>query len=292
MLISKVENPGGEYAPAVMTGVFVPFWPVTNGGGGAYHEAHRRRSPEMDRRIANHEAGHVVAGRALGQLIGGSTIEPGENYSGATWGPNSDPSSFFTSEETIATCATLSTLMPAFGEPRDDVAIYLVQTHGRVIELLAGTEAERLLFTAAPPLEAPHDIAEARAHAALICCSPAAVEAFLIYASTEARELIRLHRHLVQVIADALIERRTLDGTEIDVIVADASAREALRVEQERRTALKQAATTAATFRMTSLSARYWTGLGDGRMLAVADDPLAKISPLGFRTTPMEEHRA
>jgi hypothetical protein len=248
MLISKVENPGGEYAPAVMTGVFVPFWPVTNGGGGAYHEAHRRRSPEMDRRIANHEAGHVVAGRALGQLIGGSTIEPGENYSGATWGPNSDPSSFFTSEETIATCATLSTLMPAFGEPRDEVAVELVQTHARVIELLSGTEAERQLFTTASPLEAPHDIAEARAHAALICCTPAAVETFLAYAKIEAAELIRTHCDLVEAIADALIEHHTLDTAQIDTIIADAVARDALRIEQERRAAWKQAATAAATF--------------------------------------------
>jgi hypothetical protein len=48
----------------------------------------------MDRRIAFHEAGHVVVGRALGQQIGGVTIEPGVNYSGATWGPTSDPASF------------------------------------------------------------------------------------------------------------------------------------------------------------------------------------------------------
>jgi hypothetical protein len=243
--IDEVKS-GGGHALAAMAGSFFPFKPVTNGGGGAYHEAHRRRSPELDRRIANHESGHVVAARALGQLVGGCTIEPGENYSGATWGPNSDPSSFFTSEETIATCAALSSLMPAFGEPRDDIAVELVQTHARVIELLAGTEAERELYPA-PPLDAPHDVAEAKAHAILICCS-AAVEAFIAYARVEAAELIREHRHLVQAIADALIERRTLDGTEIDVIVVDASAREALRVERERRTTSKQAATTAAIF--------------------------------------------
>jgi hypothetical protein len=246
--IDEVKS-GDEYALAAMTGSFFPFEPVINGGGGAYHEAHRRRSPELDRRIAIHEAGHTVVARALGQPIGGTTIDPGDNYSGATWGrPDSDPSRFCTSEEIIETCIGLASLMPAFGEARDDVARDLVHTHLCVLELLAGTEAERQLFTTASPLEAPHDIAEARAHAALICCSPAAVEAFLIYARTEARELIRLHRHLVQVIADALIERRTMDGTEIDVIVADASAREALRVEQERRTTSKQAATTAATF--------------------------------------------
>jgi hypothetical protein len=207
-----------------------------------------RRSPETDRRIAIHEAGHVVAGRALGQLVGGVTIEPGENYSGATWGPNSDPSSFFTSEETIATCAALSSLMPAFGEPRDDAAVELVQTHARVIELLAGTEAERLLYPDEPPLNAPHDVAEARAHAALICCSPAAVGAFLAYAKIEASELIRLHRHLVQAIAAALIERRTLDGIAIDIIIADTSAREALRIERERRAAWSRSIEYAATF--------------------------------------------
>jgi len=196
----------------------------------------------MDRRIAIHEAGHVVAARALGQPLGGSTIEPGENYSGATWGPDSDPSRFCTSEEIIETCVALATLMPAFGEPRDDVAVELVATHARVVELLAGTEAERQLFTAAPPLAAPHDIAEASAHAALICCSHAAGEAFLAYAKIEASELIRLHRHLVQAVAGALIEHLTLNTGQIDAVIADAVAREALRVEKERRAALALAA--------------------------------------------------
>ena len=185
-----------------------------------------RRSPETDRRIAIHEAGHVVAGRALGQLVGGVTIEPGPGYSGATWGPDSDPSRFCSSEEIIETCVTLATLMPAFGEPRDDLAVDLIHTHARVVELLAGTEAERQLFTDAPPLEAPHDVAEAGAHAALICCSHVAGRAFLAYAKIEASELIRLHRHRVQAVADALVERRTLDGAEIDAVIADASARE------------------------------------------------------------------
>jgi hypothetical protein len=206
------------------------------------------RSPEFDRRVAIHEAGHVVVGRALGQLVSGSTIEPGANYSGATWGVGSDPSRFCTSEEILETCAALSSLMPAFGEPRDDVAVELVQTHARVIELLSGTEAERQLFTTASPLEAPHDIAEARAHAALICCTPVAVEAFLAYAKVEAAELIRTHRDLVEAIADALIEHHTLDAAQIDTTIADAVARDALRIEQERRAAWKQVATTAATF--------------------------------------------
>jgi hypothetical protein len=138
--------------------------------------------------------------------------------------------------------------MPAFGEPRDDLAVDLIHTHARVVELLAGTEAERQLFTDAPPLEAPHDVAEARAHAALICCSHAAGDAFLNYARVEAAELIRLHRHLVQAIAAALIERRTLDGIAIDIIIADTSAREALRIERERRTAWSRSIEHAATF--------------------------------------------
>ena len=214
-------------------GAFIPFprGPVAAAGalrdgdaglladGGRGLHVLGRRSPETDRRIAIHEAGHVVAGRALGQLVGGVTIEPGENYSGATWGPDSDPSRFCTSEEIIQTCVTLASLMPVFGELRDDVAIELVQTHARVVELLAGTEAERQLFTDEPPLAAPHDVAEARAHAALICCSNAAVGAFLAYAKVEASELIRLHRHLVEAVADALVERRTLDGAEIDAII-------------------------------------------------------------------------
>ena len=240
---------GDEDALAAMTGGFHPFTPVVpSGGGQRLLFGVDRRSPEMDYRIAIHEAGHVTVGRALGQLIGGTTIEPGENYSGATWGINSDPSSFFSSEETIATCAALSSLMPAFGEPRDDVAVELVQTHGRVIELLAGTESERQLYPA-PPLNAPHDIAEARANASLICCSPAAVEAFIAYARVEAAELIRVHRPAVLAIANALVAHRTLNGVQIDAIIADAASRQALLLEHQRRAMVGRAVTAAASFR-------------------------------------------
>jgi hypothetical protein len=193
------------------------------------------RTPEMDRRVAIHESGHVLVGRALGSPVAGCTIVPGDNYSGLTWGPDGGPSKFGDADETSSLFARITPLMPSIGEARVDVAEMITHAHARVIELVAGTEAERVLYTEAPPLEAPHDRYEAQAFAILICCSPAAVDDFVAYARREAAALIEEHRGALSMLADALVERRKLNGVEIDQIIADALAREDLAAEQSRR---------------------------------------------------------
>ncbi len=206
------------------------------------------RTPEMDRRVAIHEAGHVLAGRALGSPIAGCTIVPGDNYSGLTWGPDGNPSKFDDADEHSFLFARLMPLMPSIGEARVDVAEMITHAQGRVIELVAGTEAERVFYADAPPLEAPNDRYEAQAFASLICCSPAAVDEFLAYARREAVVLIEEHRGALSMLVDALIERRKLNGAEIDQIIADALAREDLAAERSRRIAWAATLASAAQF--------------------------------------------
>jgi len=202
----------------------------------------------MDRRVAIHEAGHVLVGRALGSPIAGCTIVPGDNYSGLTWGPDGGPSKFGDADDASLLFARITPLMPAIGEARVDAAEMITHAHARVIELTAGTEAERLGYAEAPPLEAAHDRHEAQAFASLICCSSAAVDEFLVYARREAAALIEKHRSVLSMLADALVERRKLNGTEIDSVIANALALEDLAAERGRRAVWRKTLASADAF--------------------------------------------
>jgi hypothetical protein len=116
------------------------------------------------------------------------------------------------------------------------------------IELMAGSEAERALYRAAPPLPAQHDEDEARGFGAAFCYSERAITLFIEYARAEAAALIDLHRTAVLAIAEALVSRRTLNGEEIDQIIAAAHARDELTAEKSRRAEWAKAVANAATF--------------------------------------------
>jgi hypothetical protein len=193
-----------------------------------------RRTPQMNYRIAVHEGGHVIVARAIGAPVAGCTIVPGKNYSGLTWGPTGDPSKYGSTDEVSNLCSRLAPLMPQCGESRANVAEIIVHAHGRCVELLAGTEAERLLIPDKPPLDAIHDQQEAGAFAGIICRTPAAIDDFLAYARREAASLIEAHRSAVLALADRLVEKRTLNA-EIDEIIASAVAADELNRERARR---------------------------------------------------------
>jgi hypothetical protein len=215
--IDEVKS-GGEYAPAVMTGVFIPFWPVTNGGGGAYHEAHRRRSPAMDRRISIHEAGHAAVGRLLKMPVAGSTINPVGGYCGLTWASGDLDAT--APSATVDLCGQLSSLMPGIGESRDDLAVEILHTQHQILELMAGSLAEAMLCPDTPPLPgAEHDQIEARALAGLICRSVSSVDAYLEFCRGEVGALIESHRDIVRAVAAALVRYRTLTGDQIDDVI-------------------------------------------------------------------------
>ena len=192
------------------------------------------QTPELDHRIAIHEASHCVVGRALGAEIGGVTIVANGKFAGRVWGPGGDQ---FLSDGSDICGEVMHELMPfwpGIGEPRDDAAEFQVHAMRRTVELLAGSEGEAMLEDA-PLLGAVDDNKQALRFARLVCVSSAAVEAFLSYAKAEARALLEEHRSLVLALADCLLEKRTLTGAGVDAVLAAALARSNLETEHRRR---------------------------------------------------------
>jgi hypothetical protein len=186
------------------------------------HEDMAGRSELDDWRIALHEAGHTVVGRALGEEVGGVTIVEGPDYGGLTWGPKGNSSRLSSVDEQPDLCAMIAASMPAFGEPRVNAAEVFTLCHVRVVDLCAGTAAETLLHPACAPWIAHSDVREARKIASMVCTSDAAIDAYLAFGLAEAKAPIIEHRAAVWAIAEALMVHRTLDSTQIDNIIASA----------------------------------------------------------------------
>ena len=143
--------------------------------------------------------------------VAGVTVEiTASGHYGETWSSDGDDVI-----DTLQLVDQLSTLMPAPGEDRADIATELQRAGDLVVSLVAGIEAEKL-FTTEPLPNTEHDFEEARAIAALICRSPRSVDAYLDFCRVEARALLVEHRNIVLAISDALLKHRTLDGAMID----------------------------------------------------------------------------
>jgi hypothetical protein len=196
-------------------------------------------------RVATHESGHAVVARCLNMPLGGATIVAGDNYSGMCWGPNGKPSKLGGSDPL---CVQAQALMPPVGESRADAAEMLVHAHARVIEILVGSESERLFCPDAPPLEARQDQHDAEQFARLMCIHPDAVADFVAYARHEARALLAEHAPVVRALAEALLAEGTLTGERIDVVIAQALVRADQAAERKRRAAMAQMAENARLF--------------------------------------------
>ncbi len=197
------------------------------------------RSAAEEHRIAIHEASHAVVRRALGMSIGGATIVPGADYGGMVWGPEGGPERLKYSEsllDTLELYAKAREVMPALGEPRNECATYYQVTWSSVIELVASTEGERLLCDG-DPLDAVADRAQAWHLAEAFCCldDSEIVETFIAYCRAEAGAIIRRHREAVLSVAAGLVEKRTLTGNEIDVLIFEALGRATIDREKGRR---------------------------------------------------------
>jgi hypothetical protein len=187
------------------------------------------RSPVDDWRIALHEAGHVIVGRALGCEVAGVTIVPSGNYGGLTWGPMHVRSEFDGSaaDDIVVPdlCEKIGSLMPGDGEPRVNAAEIYAHVQVRVTDLCAGTASESLLYPDDEPWIAHSDVRQARALASIICTSEAAIDAYLLFGLASAKALIMQHRAAVIAIAEALMIERTLSSEQIDTIIASAPER-------------------------------------------------------------------
>ena len=109
-------------------------------------------------------------------------------------------------------------LMPSPFASRDPVAIDILNVHHQVISLVAGIEGELLFVGESLPCTG-HDIEQARMLAKLVCRSPRSIDAYIEFCQVEARNLLVQHRELVNTLADRLIERRELDGAEIQGVI-------------------------------------------------------------------------
>jgi len=138
--------------------------------------------------------------------------------------------------------------MPGLGEARTDCAELLAHATTRAIELAAGSASEQLFYPADEPLAAIDDRRQARAFAGLVCFTPFAIDQFLIYVISEATALLSAHRGAVIAVAEALLEKRTMTGTEIDSVIANALALEDLAAERGRRAAWRKTLASADAF--------------------------------------------
>jgi hypothetical protein len=172
------------------------------------------REPEHDERIALHEiGGHALVCRLLAaNEIGGVTCDPGADFGGLMWGPAHDRRAKF---DATTLCAIIEPTMPKPGEPRAPAADVYMQVHTRVIEMAAGSEAERL-FLPGEPWPACSDRAQERALASLICSSPESIEAFIGFCRADAAALLRPREHIVRALTQELLVRRTMSSAEID----------------------------------------------------------------------------
>ena len=199
-------------------------------------------------RTACHEAGHVVCDRLLDIEIAGTTVVEGPAYSGLAWGPqstralrgkaahdNAGNDAFDSVAVQVAT--NISRYMPGPGEFRDDVTDIFSGVQARIIGLMGGGAAEMEIFGDSPPRFIESDVFAANALAGIICRTDASRAAFIEHCHQEALAIIEENKPVVLALAQALIDHpeRTLNAAEIDAVISQTLAREALAAEQARR---------------------------------------------------------
>jgi hypothetical protein len=120
-----------------------------------------------------------------------------------------------------------------------------------VIEIVA----ERL-FCPDEPFPAEQDQQAAEQFARLMCVHPDAIDDFITYARHEARALLNAHAAVVLALAEELLERLTLTGEQIDVVIATALVRADLALERKRRAAAVRMLESAKAFAAIASAAR------------------------------------
>jgi uroporphyrinogen-III synthase len=85
------------------------------------------------------------------------------------------------------------------------------------------------------PAEASDDRRQERELAGLIFSSSEAAEAFIAACAIEARAILRRHADVFDALTSALLEQRTIDGAQIDEVIARAVAASHLKQERQRR---------------------------------------------------------
>jgi hypothetical protein len=211
------------------------------------------RSPEMNERIAGHEAGHCLVSRALGSIVHLVEIIPSGDFAGrcVRSGP---PSSLNletpapTTDQIVDICARLEKLTPEIGSDRVESSEYYLRAQINIIEMVAGECAELILHPELPPLGAVHDFVEAAAFARVAVAAQPAVKALIEYAEAEATALLKANLDIVNALVEALVEHGTLSGTMVDNIISREVAMRSIRREHQRRAEWHRVEKSAAAF--------------------------------------------
>jgi hypothetical protein len=205
------------------------------------------RTEDEDERVAVHEAGHAVAGRLLGHEIGGVTVNPANDYDGLCWGVGHTQAFAQGRGDASDVREVLAPMMPKPGEDHSSVSDVFANVYGYCIQLMAGRTAERMLLEGEPAPPAG-DLRQSRELSLLICSSEEAIATFIAHCDVAARDLLLPYGDVVMTLSIVLRIKRTLDGVEIDKIIADVQAQKALAVERVRRTRWQRVVESAATF--------------------------------------------
>ncbi len=129
--------------------------------------------------------------------------------------------------------------MPGPGECRTDVADIYQHTFSRLMELVSGTEAERLVLPGEPWV-ACDDERQQIAFASLITTTPASAAALIGVCRLEAVEMLTEWKHVLLALAAELRIKRTIDGAAIDLCIARAVTAKAQGDEHARRAGWKR----------------------------------------------------
>lgn len=205
------------------------------------------RTEEQDQRVAVHEAGHAVAARLLGHLLGGATVDPGPGYEGRVWGPHHVEAYAEGRGDASDVRKAIAPFMPMVGEDYSSVSDVFGNAYTQLIELMAGRAAERMLLDGEPaqPLD---DLRQARELALLFCRSEQAIESFIAHCDVAAGDLLMPYGDVMMALSVVLRIKRTLDGDEIDALISDVQTRKALAIERVRRKRWQRAVDNAAAF--------------------------------------------
>jgi hypothetical protein len=221
-----------------------------SGPDGVGESAARSTLPRTDAddiiRVCFHEASHAAIGRRWSNL-GGMTCEAGDGFSGRCWGPEFESKFANENDSAPSLCQQIERLMPQPGESRADVADIFLHVHNRVVELVAGTEGERL-FLPGEPWFAADDERQAFAYASLVTSSPESAAAFIEFARIECINLLIVSTHIVRALAAQLQRERTMDAAAIDSCIEQAVAAKLIDDEKRRRRDWQQRQASAARF--------------------------------------------
>jgi hypothetical protein len=158
-------------------------------------------SPEPSERVIYHELGHLIVGRALGEIASSITVEPRQLEDGR-W-----INGRVSREQT--------------GSNQDSFEYRF----RRLIILAAGAAAEGLFFGGECKSLRGSDATKSRKHAGAFCDTEMGIDHLLRAAAAEAEGILIENAFLVVALVEHLRASGTMTGAEVEACISDAEAK-------------------------------------------------------------------